>query len=461
MALRRVQVYVALTTVLAGVLLALQDWTPLYALSLRDYFGLIALLVLGFLAESRTLSYTIAKKPGSTSSIGFLPLLASVLLFGPPAAVLYITVTGIIGEFLIRKKETIKALFNSSQYIVSASLAGFAFKSVGGGALAFEPGAFNPAGPQLVAFFGFGFAFLVVNHAAVSTVISLSEGIPLRKVWVRLVGKSGTNLGYDILISPIAIAFAYLYLALWVYGLFLSILPLLFIRHAYQTILELQQSNRDLLRALVKAIETRDPYTSGHSLRVASLALGIADAMGLSPKRQANVEQAALLHDIGKIEAVYSPILTKRHSLTRQEQSIIKSHVMKGVELLEEMSSFSKEVIAAVKGHHERIDGKGYPDGLAGDSIPLAARIIKVCDAIDAMLSDRPYRKALNLTAVREQLTEHAGTQFDQKIVQLILDNELLEKHATDLILMGANKSDPGVSADIEKEESITYSTVS
>jgi putative nucleotidyltransferase with HDIG domain len=214
------------------------------------------------------------------------------------------------------------------------------------------------------------------------------------------------------------------------------VLPLLFIRHAYLTILQLQQANRDLLKALVKAIETRDPYTSGHSLRVASLATRIADAIGLSPKRLGDVETAALLHDIGKIEAVYTEILGKPDHLTEEEREIIESHVTKGVELLEQLSSFPKEVVAGVRGHHERVDGKGYPDGLMDDQIPIGARIIKVCDAVDAMLSDRPYRKALDLPAVREQLEIYSGTQFDSEIVNAVLAGSIIEKHAAELAFM-------------------------
>jgi putative nucleotidyltransferase with HDIG domain len=218
-------------------------------------------------------------------------------------------------------------------------------------------------------------------------------------------------------------------------GLLVVILPLLFIRHAYLTIQDLQRANRDLLKALVKAMETRDPYTSGHSLRVASLAVRIAESMGFAPAKQKDVETAALLHDIGKIEAVYTEILGKPSSLTEQERVIIESHVTKGVELLEQLSSFSRDVIAAVKGHHERVDGKGYPEGLKGREIPPAASIIKVCDAIDAMLSDRPYRKALSLAQVREQLVMYTGTQFDVEVVRAAIEDNVLEAHQAEISL--------------------------
>jgi len=429
--------------ILALVGLGLQDWDGLF-ISLRavpegawyDILGWSALLGLALISESFALSIKVGKSSSSTSSIIFLPLLTSVLLFGPALTVLLMAGTGLVGEFVIRKKERIKAIFNSSQYVFSTSIAGWVFTTLGGRPLAFGEPSVNMDWPEFFAFVAFGFVFLVVNHAAVSLAITLNEGARIRRVWSRLVGRTGTNLVYDIWVSPIAIAVVFLYQQLYVLGLFLIVLPLLFIRHAYLTILQLQQANRDLLKALVKAIETRDPYTSGHSLRVASLAVRIADAIGLSPKRLGDVETAALLHDIGKIEAVYTEILGKPDHLTEEEREIIESHVTKGVELLEQLSSFPKEVVAGVRGHHERVDGKGYPDGLMESQIPIGARIIKVCDAVDAMLSDRPYRKALDLPAVREQLEIYSGTQFDPEIVDAVLAGSIVEKHAAELAFM-------------------------
>jgi putative nucleotidyltransferase with HDIG domain len=364
-------------------------------------------------------------------------------------------ITGISGEFLIRRKDRIRASFNSAQYIVATAVGGAVFSALGGEVL-FPQGAIDTVSwrVQGIAFIGFGITFVVLNNAAVTGAIALSEGMPLRKVWYRIVGRSGTNLFYDILVSPIAIAVAFLYVELKALGLLVVILPLLFIRHAYLTIQDLQRANRDLLKALVKAMETRDPYTSGHSLRVASLSVRIAEAMGFSPAKQKDVETAALLHDIGKIEAVYTEILGKPSGLTDQEREIIESHVTKGVELLEQLSSFSKEVVAAVKCHHERVDGLGYPEGIKGPQIPKAASIIKVCDAIDAMLSDRPYRKALSLDQVREQLNIYSGTQFDPDVVNATVQENILEFHQAEISLQKKERDQtvaPSTSASVDR----------
>ena len=168
--------------------------------------------------------------------------------------------------------------------------------------------------------------------------------------------------------------------------------------------------------------------------------------MGMSLKKQRELETAALLHDIGKIESTYTELLTKPSGLTLKEREVIESHVLKGVAVLEQLSSFSRDILAAVRGHHERVDGNGYPDGLKGDQIPLAARIIKVCDAIDAMLSDRSYRKALSLDQVKEQLVIYSGSQFDLGVVKAAIDGDVLSAHQAEIQL---TKSEPLLEAEI------------
>ncbi len=175
---------------------------------------------------------------------------------------------------------------------------------------------------------------------------------------------------------------------------------------------------------LIKAIETRDPYTSGHSVRVSQMARAIAEDMGLPSRLVEKVETAALLHDIGKIESLYAEIISKDSSLTERERAVIKTHATKGAELLENLTSFDSAIVEGVRHHHERYDGTGYPDGLTGKAIPVAARIIMMCDAIDAMLSDRPYRNALPLSHVRMEMLRCSGTQFDPELVDVVLNGK-------------------------------------
>lgn len=426
---RPIHLYVSAVLLLGLGGPALLDWSHFLLLDQGDLIGLAALTALGLLSESLALAIRFGESTGH-SSITFLPLLACVLVFGPAPAVLFIGITGLAVEFLIRGKELIRAAFNLGQYLLATTLAGLAFQLTGGVAQVLATPGVGGFDFQFLPFTAFAVVFLLTNQILVSVAIALHQGIPIRTVVLRMIGSSsGTAILYDLLVAPIAVAVAFLYVELGIPGLLVLILPLLFIRHSYLTYYRLLESNRNLLKALVKAIETRDPYTSGHSLRVALLARRIAEELGFPPMRVERIETAALVHDIGKIDHIFSDILSKAAGLTASERDIIESHVTRGVEILESVSSFPQEILDSVRHHHERLDGRGYPDGLKGDEIPIGARIIGTCDAIDAMLSDRPYREALSIPQVCEQLLEGRGTQFDEMIVKCVVESGLLTDH--------------------------------
>ena len=424
MRLRGIHVYVGLIFLVGVGAQSLLDWGSVLNFGQADLVGFAALTILGLVSEGLALNVSFSGSAGN-SSITFIPLSAAVLIFGPAAAVLFLLLTGGVAEVFVRRKGLLRAIFNIGQYLLSTALAGWAFTKAGG----LPWGTPGTGFGQILAFALFGLTFLVLNHTFVSVAVAIHQGHSPRKVLTVMAGSSGSNIGYDLIVSPIAVAVAYLYVQLQVWGLILILLPLYFIRHAYQTNYKLQRANQDLLNALVKAIETRDPYTSGHSRRVANLAHLIAERMGLKKEQVEVIRTAAYLHDVGKIDAIFAAILRKDGSLTPEERSIIQSHATRGADLLREYASYSNEIIAAVRHHHERLDGSGYPDGLRGDAIPLAARIISACDAIDAMLSDRPYRKALAIPEVHSELSSGRGVQFDESIVNCVISSNLLELH--------------------------------
>ena len=381
------RIYVGVITALAAGSLLFVDWATLGFLSTDVWAGLLSLIILGLVSESLSLTVRVGGNQGG-SSITFLPLLTCVLLFGPVPALLLHAATGTFGEVIVRRTEPFKAIFNVSQFLLSTVVAGLVFAALDGTA---QAGLDTPFAIQLVPLVGFSVVFLAINQSTVAVAITFSENMPLGRVWGLLVGRSGANILYDLLISPISIGMAILYIDYGIAGFLLVILPLLLIRTAYLKAFQLQEVSANLLKALVKAIDVRDPYTSGHSQRVSMLARRIAEAMGLSTKQAEFVETAALLHDIGKIDEIYLEILQKEGPLNVLERRVIQSHVTTGVELLESLSSYPEAVLGAVRHHHERVDGGGYPHGLVGNEIPIGARIIKVADAVDAMLSDRPY----------------------------------------------------------------------
>src|SRR5439155_10871211 len=183
-----------------------------------------------------------------------------------------------------------------------------------------------------------------------------------------------------------------------------------------QRLRRLEHRFHDLVRQWAQSIESKDAYTLGHCQRVADYACAIATDMGFDETTLFWFRVGALLHDVGKI-VVPSDILNKPGSLTPEERAIMERHPTAGVELLRDVE-FPWDVLPMVRGHHERWDGHGYPDGLAGDAIPLAARILCVADVYDALTSDRPYRKAYERDHALRLMASDRGRQFDPDILE-------------------------------------------
>jgi putative nucleotidyltransferase with HDIG domain len=163
---------------------------------------------------------------------------------------------------------------------------------------------------------------------------------------------------------------------------------------------------------------------------VSTLAVVIAEEMKLPSREVEDIRTAGLLHDIGKIDPAFAQIIRKPGVLTDEEYEIIRAHAAKGAELLRELTNLPDEIIRGVRNHHERYDGTGYPDKIKGEEIPLSSRIIMMCDSLDAMLSDRPYRKALSQDAVRAELDRCSGTQFDPEIVDAVIRGAVIARAA-------------------------------
>ncbi len=209
-----------------------------------------------------------------------------------------------------------------------------------------------------------------------------------------------------------------------------------------------QHTKADLVRAHLQFIETmaevldaRDPYTAGHSLRVGAYSYAIACAMNLPAEEAQTIRVGAQLHDIGKV-GIPDAILQKPGPLSHEEYGLIKLHPQIGRRILEKMGSF-QEFLAVVELHHENHDGSGYPYGLAGDRIPLCARIVHVADALDSMVTHRHYRNALSVRAAIQELRGKAGTQFDPAIAGITL--RLIEEGKLDeLLVIGGEPLLPG-----------------
>ncbi len=178
------------------------------------------------------------------------------------------------------------------------------------------------------------------------------------------------------------------------------------------------------LKALIKTIDAKDRYTSSHSEQVAEWSWTIARALNMTEKEGNKIKKAANMHDIGKI-GIDERILRKDDTLTPEEYEEMKKHPVIGASIVREVP-FLSYAVPVILYHHERYDGKGYPEGISGEVIPLSSRIVMIADAVDAMMHARPYRDKLPMEKVLKELEENAGTQFDPTIINIVLRNKIL-----------------------------------
>jgi HD-GYP domain-containing protein (c-di-GMP phosphodiesterase class II) len=188
----------------------------------------------------------------------------------------------------------------------------------------------------------------------------------------------------------------------------------------YAAALELNRAYRGTVMLLSDVLEFEDEYTAQHSRSVVDLVNAVADELGIAPDERQELEFAAMLHDVGKI-SIPKEILHKPSALTEREFDVIKHHTIEGQFMLDRVGGLLARVGEVVRSCHERWDGRGYPDGLTGEEIPIAARIVFACDAYNAMTTDRPYRAAMPRDDAVAELQANTGTQFDPKIVSAVI----------------------------------------
>jgi putative nucleotidyltransferase with HDIG domain len=206
--------------------------------------------------------------------------------------------------------------------------------------------------------------------------------------------------------------------------------------HNTRRIKQQKQEQMDIISSFVHSVETRDFYTYGHSQHVAEYATVLGEAIGLSMNELDKLYNGGLLHDIGKI-LIPDAVLLKPGKLTNQEYEIIKGHPVQGVNMIKNIPSL-QEYIPIVRSHHERIDGKGYPDGIKGTNIPLLARIVCIADSFDAMTSKRIYRSNMPFEQALEELIRCSGTQFDPDLVSVFVS--IIPKKYPDFIRNSISK---------------------
>jgi HD superfamily phosphohydrolase YqeK len=391
--------YIGAVVVSAVVLVARGPFTGLR----WQYVVFLGILVI--VSESRA---TQLRKGQLTWSPSSAAMLASVVLAGPVGAAIVGACTAL---GLRRGPSILQRVFNTAMYALSAYLAGRAFLALGGHVGLPDEKSF----PGIIApFAGAALVLVVANHGLLSGVLWLTRppgGAP-----------SGVGVGLSgrLLLSDLGYAaYGLLIAALWsVVGFFaplLVLIPLFVARWAVAQFAEQQKAYEATVGALCQAVETKDFYTRGHSDRVSRGSVMIAREIGMRGERVEAIRYAGMLHDVGKL-GVPTKVLQKTGKLTEEEYDAIQLHPMRGLDIVREIG-FLDEALAGIMHHHERIDGRGYPMGLAGDEIPEFARVLAVADAFDSMTSTRSYRGARPVAEAIEELRKWSGTQFDPAFV--------------------------------------------
>lgn len=338
-------------------------------------------------------------------------IFASVLLFRPGTAMVVI-IAGAIAGNISRNFELEETVFNISQAALQVAAAGTLLLAIGWeyGSLEFD------GGRILVTLTLAAAAIYLTNTILVSIVIALHTGMNPLRLWLQSTTRhDSTEQAGQFALGAVAAIVA----GAQPWALPILLVPAIVIGLSLKRENELRERTIASVQRIADLVDLRDPYTASHSRRVAGVAREIATEMGLDPDEILVIERAGHVHDIGKI-VIDLGLLSKPSKLSDEEWSTFQQHPVTGVQMLELYPDFSKG-IALVRSHHERIDGRGYPDGLVGDAIPLGARILAVADGFDAMASPRPYRGALPAEVVLSELEKGRGSQWDAAAVDTLL----------------------------------------
>jgi putative nucleotidyltransferase with HDIG domain len=392
--------------VVLRVLLGDLDWD----LDIPLPWTLLVLALLFLVCDSKP-TITSRQSAWSPSSSATL---AAMVLIGPAGAVL-VGATALLS--VQRGLQFTQRLFNASMYAISAYAASEMYLALGGRVGTPIHGSF----PRIIGPFAAAAAVhVVINYWLLWALLMLIRDPGERRrnasVELNMSVLLGSDLGYATLGLLIA--------ALWGAGLrefaaILVLVPLFVARWATGQFAAQQAAYAATMAALCQAVETKDFYTRGHSDRVSRGAAMLARTVGMRPARVEAIRYAGMLHDVGKL-GVPTKVLQKNGPLTEEELAAIQLHPMRGLEIVREIG-FLDEALAGIMHHHERMDGRGYPLGLAGDEIPEFARVIAVADAFDAMTSNRSYRGARTLGDAVADLRRWSGTQFDPALVDAFI----------------------------------------
>jgi putative nucleotidyltransferase with HDIG domain len=359
---------------------------------------------------------------GGSTSVAFATYAGALVVFGPLIPVLA-SLANAFHHLELRKSKPIEwMLFDAAQLTISLVAMTMTFLALGGhfllsdhfaGGLRLQDGLAALVGAAV---------YFVFNTALVTAAVSIRYHEKVSLVWTE----NFRWLVSDYLaLAIVGLLMAATYLAAGTPGVLLLIAPLLVARQTFVLYLRRRGAYYQTVHSLVASIEAKDPYTRGHSERVAQYASRIAEVMRLGPEDSEMLRFAALLHDLGKI-GIAKEILNKPCDLSVEEFELVKEHPGLAAEIIGKIG-FLDRAVPGVLAHHERLDGIGYGQGLTEPNIPLFARILAVADGFDAMTSERPYRAVMTIDEAVQELLRNSGTQFDPAVVDAFLRAMRLE----------------------------------
>ncbi|MCB2293263.1 HD-GYP domain-containing protein [Clostridium algoriphilum] len=370
---------------------------------------LIFFIFLTALTESITVTYR-----NISFSTSFAITVASFILFGTLNAIIILVFGFICRAFKVDSKY--KHVFNTPFYGTLFNCCGFTLPIIYGNYFYKLTGGTTYKGrldSNLLPIIVFGIVFYIINTFIISMVYSITnkKGI----IYSFLINFKLVLLN-TFAMTPFGILLAYLFNLYSYVGVLLVLVPIVLARYTFSLYIQTKSQYVETLDALMLAIEARDVYTQGHSKRVAEISGSIAKELKYSEWKIEQLNMASLLHDVGKI-GIDDHILNKPGKLTDDEFNVIKKHPLIGYNILKDIKNL-ENILPIVRHHHERYDGKGYPDGKRDDELILSVFIVQLADSIDAMATNRPYRKALSQDVIIEELKKHSGSQFHPKVVE-------------------------------------------
>jgi hypothetical protein len=405
---RAAWIYIAAVVIAAAAVVAPRLSGP--AMDGGWWTALAVIMLLFLICDSTPTPLAARQSAWSPSSSATL---AAVVLLGPVGAAL----VGAVSVLSLRRNLLLaERVFNGGMYAVSGFAAGETFQLLGGRIGLPTPGDFPPI---IWPFAAAAAAHVIVNLGLMWGVLQLTRHdgrIPHR---IQLESSLPLLLASDLGYASFGLVTAALWTVMGPFAAVLVLVPLFVARWAMGQFAEQQRAYEATMAALCQAVETKDFYTRGHSERVSRGAGMIARQIGMRPDRAEAIMFAGMLHDVGKL-GVPTKVLQKNGPLTEEEYAAIQLHPMRGLEIVREIG-FLNEALAGIMHHHERMDGRGYPMGFAGDEIPEFARVIAVADAFDSMTSTRSYREARRINEAIEELRKGAGSQFDPVLVEAFI----------------------------------------